>query len=114
MTEISLRDYFDHRLNELRLQMVEGFRLRDEAIAKAERTMNERLSGMNEFRQAINDSNVLNVKRPEFERLDRDVQLLQQSKANLDGRISSMVVAVSAIVSIVMSGGLFVLSHFWK
>lgn len=104
---VSLRDYVDRRLADMDQHYNALFRLNETSVSKAERTMNERLNSMNEFRDALKDQANRMATRTEVEKVDQAVQDLQRAKANLDGRL----VAFSAGVSILMT----LLLHFaWK
>jgi membrane protein required for beta-lactamase induction len=102
MTDIALRDYLDRRIDELDRRMVDRFVLSDAAVAKAERTMNERLNSMNEFRDALRDQANRMATRLEVEKIDEVVRDLQKAKANLDGRLLVMASGISIFVSMVL------------
>ncbi len=106
-TDVALKEYLDRRVDDLTVSVKDRFTLNDSAIAKAERTMNERLNSMNEFRDALKDQAGRMATRIEVEKVDQVVQELQRAKANLDGRIVifSIVVSVgvSAIVTVVVA-----------
>jgi hypothetical protein len=113
MTEPTLREYIDMRFEEMDKRFTNRFEAQETAIGKAEAALSERLNTMNEFRATISDQAKHFITRPEHDKLDNDVRTLQREKANLDGRISITVIAVSTIVSFVMSGLLLMISHFW-
>lgn len=108
-----MRDYIDMRLSELEKRITERFAAHDIAMGKAEADLHERLRSMNEFRNTLSDQAKNFVTRPEHDRLDLALQSLRIEKANMDGRIAMFAVAVSVVVSFVMSGILLVVSHFW-
>ena len=103
MTDVALKEYLDRRIDDLKVTIAERFMLNDSAIAKAERTMNERLNSMNEFRDALKDQAGRMATRAEVERVDIAVQELQRSKANLDGRIVVFAAGISVCVSMVVA-----------
>ena len=107
MTDVALKEYLDRRIDDLKVAIADRFMLNDGAIAKAERTMNERLNSMNEFRDALKDQASRMATRAEVERLDLTVQELQRSRANLDGRLvvftAGVSVSVSAVVAVVVA-----------
>lgn len=113
MTDPSLRDYVDMRLSELEKRLADRFAAHDLAMNKAEADVRERLASMNQFRNALSDQAKNFVTRAEHDRLDLAIQSLRIEKANMDGRIAMFAVAVSVVVSFVMSGVLLVVSHFW-
>jgi ribosome-associated translation inhibitor RaiA len=54
-SEISLREYIEARLDSLEKHFDSRFEAAQTAIDKAETTMNDRLGGMNEFRDTLRD-----------------------------------------------------------
>ncbi len=107
MTDVALKEYMDRRIDDLAAAFRERFTLNDSAIAKAERTMNERLNSMNEFRDALRDQANRMATRVEVEKVESDVQELQRAKANLDGRIIvfsvGLSIGTSAIVTVLVA-----------
>ena len=87
MTDIALRDYFERLLGEADRRYEQRFAASEQAVSKAERSMANRLDGMNEFRDALKDQASRMATREELSRLDQSVQILQQAKSNLDGRL---------------------------
>jgi hypothetical protein len=110
VTDVALRDYLERRLEDLDRRLSDRFLLSDSAVAKAERTMNERLNSMNEFRDALKDQANRMATRVELERLETIVSDLQQAKANLEGRL----VVFSAGTSMVVSGAIWLLTRLVK
>ena len=102
MTDVALKEYLDQRLDDFRIQVLDRFRLADDAVAKAERTMNERLNSMNEFRDALRDQSNRMATRSEVEKIDEAVRDLQRAKANLDGRLLVLSGSLSLTISIVL------------
>jgi hypothetical protein len=110
MSEVALKEYFDRRLDDLERRMIERFNLADIGVNKAERTMNERLNSMNEFREALREQANRMATRSEVEKLDDIVQELQRARANLDGRL----VVLSGTISLAVSVLLWTFSRFMK
>lgn len=110
---VTWKEYVDQRFRELDQRMAERQHLTELAIAQNESVINSRLAEMNNFRQALTDQAKNFITRAEHDRLDMSVRELERSKSNLDGRIQATVIAVSALISFVMSGVLIILSHFW-
>ncbi len=104
MTDVALRDYFEKRLEDLDRRITERFASSDSAVAKAERTMNERLNSMNEFRDALKDQSSRMATRVEVDKIDEQVRELQRAKANLDGRLVILSGSISAITALLMWG----------
>jgi hypothetical protein len=106
--EVALKEYFEKLLGELDKRYAERFRLNDDAIAKAERLMNERLSGMNEIRGALKDQSSTMATRIEVGIVSDQVQELRRDKANIDGRFAIIAVVISMVVSALVAFG----AHF--
>ena len=102
MTDVALRDYFDRRLEDLDRRVMDRFTLSDAAVSKAERTMNDRLNSMNEFRDALKDQAGRMATRSELERLEATVHELRRAQANFDGRMVVLTGSISAGVSLVL------------
>lgn len=100
--DVTLREYFEKRLDDLEKRVVERFASSESAVTKAERTMNERLNSMNEFRDALKDQANRMATRVELDKIDEAVQELQRAKANLDGRLLVLSGSISVIVSITL------------
>jgi hypothetical protein len=100
--DITLRDYFEQRINDLERRIMERFQQNDTAISKAERAMNTRLDAMNEFREALRDSTGRMITRPEHDTLEARLRIQEQFRANLDGRILTISALVGGGISIVV------------
>ena len=100
MTDVSLRDYIERRITDLEQQITLRFTLNDEAISKAERTMNDRLNGMNEFRDALKDQAGRMATRIELEALLDQVHDLRRTHANWEGRAAIMAIVASTLISV--------------
>jgi len=101
-------------LLETRLQAIEEkedirFGLSQTAICKAEIQMNERLTGMNEFRETLRDQSTHFVTRTESElmlvSLRTEVQGLRESRIKLDALASARSVQVAQALALL---GIFV------
>lgn len=102
MTDISFRDYFDQRIDDLDRRVADRFTLSDQAVAKAERTMNDRLNSMNEFRDALRDQANRMATRTEMENLEAQVNELRRVAANFDGRVAMAAALISVLTSVVV------------
>ena len=78
------------------------FVLNSEAISKAERTMNERLNSMNEFREALKEQAGRMATRVELEKIDSLVRDLQNEKATLDGKLLVVSGSISTLIVIIL------------
>jgi hypothetical protein len=103
VSEIPLRDYIERRLEDLDRRYEQRFTDSQSAITKAERAINDRLAGMNEFRDALKDQSSRMATRLEMEALAERVAELRRAKAHVDGRLVMLAVVVSAIVSWVVT-----------
>jgi hypothetical protein len=101
MTDVALKEYFERRLEDLDRRITDRFDLNESAVAKAERTMNERLNSMNEFRDALKDQASRMVTRIEHDKLDAEIRHLQQAQSNLEGRRVVLTTVVSVVVSLI-------------
>jgi hypothetical protein len=100
--EVSLREHIEITLHEMDRRYEQRFAASENAVAKAERGINERLNSMNEFRDALRDQANRMATRIELERVDLMVQELQRAKANFDGRLIAMAGGLSIGTSILI------------
>ena len=98
MTEVSLKEHFDERIQAL-----------DRAIDKAETQINERLKSMNEFREALRDQTGRLVTRTECGLLHEVVN--RELKALRDATTKNTIL-VSLIVSIGVAVAVSLINHF--
>lgn len=103
MSDIALKEHLERRLDDLDRRYEQRFELNELALTKAERSMSDRLAGMNEFREALKDQSSRMITRTEHERLADLVQELRQTHANLEGRLFVLPLLVSGIASIIVS-----------
>lgn len=99
MTEVSLKEYLERLLDDSNRKHELRFNLSDLAISKAERTINQRLNSMNEFREALKDQANKMATRIELESLSKQFSEIKEAKAYLDGRL----VVIAAVVSMIIS-----------
>jgi hypothetical protein len=85
-------------LFEARLQALE------KATQLAAQNMDKRLEGMNELRGQLKDQAATFLTRNEFyiqhEKLESDIRMLRESKANLEGKASQASVNTATIIAI--------------
>ncbi len=92
MTErevVTMRDYIDTKIEAL-----------EKATTLAKETMERRLEGMNEFRDALKDQNTTFITRAEYENLCKEVQELRESRAELSGKADQKSVNTTFIIAI--------------
>lgn len=99
MSEVSLKEYFESRLCSI-----------EQATKSAAAQMEKRLEGMNEFRDALKDQATKFLTKDEFNiqhiRVQDDVRMLRESKANLEGKASQTSVFIAygiAVVSLIIA-----------
>lgn len=102
MNDIELKDYIDKRLSDFDRRFSDRFILSDQAVNKAEHTMNQRLNSMNEFRDALKDQTARMATRLEVEKIDQDVRELQKAKSNFEGKIFVISGVISSVISIIL------------
>ena len=96
---VSLKYHLERRLEDLDARWSARFADAQQAVTKAETTINARLEGMNEFRAALKDQTAMLASRESVERLVDDINELKRAGAKLDARIAAYVAMVSAVVS---------------
>lgn len=119
----------EERLEGLRKQVELALNAADKAVTKAETSVNDRLSAMNEFRGALGDAAANNVTRSEFEQFrqiyaeqhiilrDQHAKELADLKERLDraeghqGGVSGAWGVIIAVAGIAVAVGALVLSR---
>lgn len=113
MSEVALKEHLERLLSELDRRIdqrfidcaskhEQRFCLNDAAIAKAERSISQRLDSMNEFREALKDQSSRMATRVELLALSELVQELRRDKANFDGRLVVISGSISTVVGILL------------
>jgi hypothetical protein len=111
VTDVALKEYFERRIDDLEKHVfrriddmdrryAQWLDLNDEAINKAEQTMNARLNAMNEFREALKDQANRMATRVELQSMADQVEELRRNRANLDGRLAVVSGGVSLVISL--------------
>jgi hypothetical protein len=92
-TLVTLKEYVDSRLAAL-----------DKAVIVAAALMDKRLDGMNEFRDALRDSQSQNFTRKEHdiyrEGVERDLRSLREFKATIDAKASQSSMNIAMVLSV--------------
>jgi hypothetical protein len=89
----------------------------NKSIDLASVQLNERLNGMNEFREALKDQSQKYLTKDEFNiqhlRVQDDIRILRESKAQLEGKASQTSVLISyaiALISLIIA----IISYYHK
>ena len=85
---VSLKEYFESKFAAL-----------DKANALAYQTLEKRLEGMNEFREALRDQTKNFITRVEHDVLCKEVQELKEFRSELKGKASQNSVTIAWILS---------------
>ena len=103
MANVSLKEYIDSQFVALREYIESQFAAERRAVVAANETMNKRLDGMNEFREALKDSATKFVTREEtrlsLEPLTKELKDLKTLADRAEGKASMQSVMITAIVS---------------
>lgn len=100
---VALREYFDMKICKLEKIVDAKIIALKEATTLAKETMDSRLEGMNEFRAALKDQSITFITRNEFsiivEKLQLEIQLLKEFRAELKGKASQNQSNISLIIA---------------
>lgn len=101
--DISIKEYLDRRLEDLEKRLCDRFEMQNTALDKAEQRMNERLEGMNEFRDAMKDQASTYVTEDIYsarhEALRESINDLKLSRAELKGKANQNAVVIAYIIT---------------
>jgi len=98
---ISLKDYVDFRVEEVKVLLCEKLGALEKATSLAKENMEIRLTGMNEWRGQSKDREETFARKEQLISLQITVRDLELWKANLSGRASQTSVLVVSAISIV-------------
>ena len=104
VTDVSLRDYVERRLDDLEGRLSDRFISAERALEKAEASLQEYKTSSNEWRGALRDAAARMVSRAEHDVLSDQIQELRREKANLDGRLAIIAALAGSVGALV--GGL--------
>lgn len=98
---ITLKEYFEKRLDEMdrRNELIRD--MNQIAVDKAVITIDKRLTGMNEFRNALKDQQNLFVSKEMYEALRDRVSDIELKAAEIKGKASQKEVTIALISSII-------------
>jgi len=97
VTDVSLRDYVERRLEDLEGRLSDRFISAERALEKAEASLQEYKTSSNEWRGALRDAAARMVSRAEHDVLSEQIQELRREKANLDGRLAVVAALAGSI-----------------
>jgi hypothetical protein len=102
---ISLKDYFDLRINELKGYIDIKFGNIEKANSLAQDNLNARLETMNEFRNSMKDQASTYITRTEYNLLigkyDSDIRLLREANAENKGKASQQSVNYAYLIAFI-------------
>lgn len=97
---ISLRDYFDGRFDELRTYMDIKFNSIEKSTCLAQDNLNNRLENMNEFRASLSDQTKNFITKVEHEFVIKEINMLREQNAENRGKASQQSVYIAYIIAI--------------
>ena len=102
---VTLKEYFDTKVNHLSEELDFKMTSLKEATTLARNSMDERLARMNEFREALKDQNSTFITKAEFrsfcDRVTIELDDLKLSKAKLEGKAEQSSVNISLILAVI-------------
>jgi len=108
---VSLEKYFDSKFAYLEKWIAEKFTAVEKSTESSRVSMEKRLEGMNEFRDTLRDQASQFVTRntldAQLTNISKDLQLLKENKANIEGKASMTSFYISigiAVLSFILAG----------
>lgn len=102
---ISIREYFDSKITELKNYMDLKFNSIEKSTCLAQDNLNTKLESMNEFRASLKDQTAHYITRIEHEALitkyDSDIRVLRETNAEAKGKASQNSVLIAYIIAII-------------
>ena len=102
-TTIGIKEYFTMWFSQFESMVNQKFELTDKALVLSEKSMQDRLSSMNEWRQTYSDRDNLyfSIAAHEAykEKTDASIQVLQLTGAELKGKADQRSVSVALLVA---------------
>jgi hypothetical protein len=108
--EISLKEYFDDKIEEVTKLYESKLFASDKAVQLASETLSIRLNSMNEFRSQLKDQAATLLTKNEFDiqhqKVLDDIRVLRDSKATLEGKASQLSANIAlgiAVIGVIIS-----------
>ena len=105
MDSISLEKYIDEKIKAIYAYIDLKTLAIDKSTSLAKESMERRLEGMNEFRDALKDQTARFITKEDFEKQHQraidDIKILRESKANLEGKASVSSVYIAYALSFI-------------
>ena len=99
MTDVSLKEHIEAQIRALDRFVASQVEAIKDAVKIALDTLNKRLEGMNEFRDALKDQSAKLATKDDIKAIDDRLKLLELR----DARIAGMAAGVALIVSVVVT-----------
>lgn len=114
MSDVSLKEYLETQINWVDRHFASQITTIQEKTQDAREQIDQRLKGMNEFRDTLRDQagrlatidSVYALK----DQLDQRLKLLEMNKANFEGKAAIVSTAVALCISILIAA----LSHYFR
>lgn len=110
-----VKEYFESRLHAIEDEIDLKVNALKEATTIDRLSMDNRLVGMNEFRNALADQSRMQFTRVEFEqyakKVDEDIRSLRESRSELTGKASQQSVIIAYVLTII-GFAMSVILHF--
>ncbi len=100
---VSLKEYFDARLKALEMHIDLRIDALKEATTLAKASVDDRLVGMNEFRESLKDQSLSFARKSEcslaMERVDSDIRSLRESRSESKGGTDQTKLVILMLIS---------------
>jgi hypothetical protein len=112
LEQVPLRQHLERIIDDFRTHVDQRFDLAQVAIDKAERTMNDRLQGMNEFRDTLRDQAgkfaTIQQLDDRLHAVDKDHEALNQRIGKLEGFQNNLQGRMWAVGALIFFGALII------
>jgi hypothetical protein len=101
MNYVTIKEYFDHRINKLSEFVNHRFTEIEKSTNLANENLKIRLDSMNEFREALKDSNTNFITKSEHQLVLNQIAYLRETLAEAKGKASMSAVYISYIIAVI-------------
>jgi len=114
MSEVTLREYIESRMEERQKAQDLQWQASQRALEAAEAALRARLEGLQQFRAQILEERALYVRRDQLEPILARLQKTENTESNLGGRFWMLAVVLTCGASLLTAGLVMFINHLMR